>query len=894
MPDWTNEIRERLEPLKLTPAREAAVSDDLTQHLDDHYAELMAGGTSEDEARRAALADLDRHELMRGLRRVETETNWEPEPGAGFLSGLAQDFRYSLRALRKNPGFGLVEILTLALGISANAAIFSVINSLFLHPPGVADSSRLVAIRVKYDKLNLKNIGISLTDFADARDSKQVFASAAATQPNSYNYTANALPERLLGADVTWQWFDTLGAKPLLGRGFLAEEDVPGGNHVVVLSYGTWQKLFGGDNSIVGKSILLNDQSYRVIGVMDSQFNWPIDTQVWVPMGLAAKEYGPQNRFNESVDAVARLAPGVSVLQAESYMKVLTERLIPGFRDGGNYARSSQWGMFAMPLTEYVYGDLRTPMLILWVTVGFVLLICCANVAGLMLAKASGRAKEFAVRVALGARRWRLLRQVLVETTLLAGAGTLAGLGLARIAVGFAGVIAPANTIGTLTIPMDRSVLLFSVGVGLLSALLAGIAPAWAIAGSKSFAPLKEGGRTGTVSKGRQRARSLLVVGEIGLALVLLVGAGLFLKSLVRLQQLNPGFDPRGVMTAAVTLVPRAYASDAKQEAFYLALTQNLAHQPGIDAAGVAFGMPFSNLQGGSSFDIEGRQLGPGDPGPHSDLAAVTGGFFQTLSIPLRAGRYFTDQDNATSEPVAIIDETLARQYWPGQSPIGQRIKNGGPKWSTIVGVVAHVNRSALAGDSGKGLSYYSLLQIAIPMSHVVVRTSGNPASAGDVIRQAVKTVDPSQAAAYEFKPMQDRVAASLGPRRFAANMLTTFAAIALLMAAIGLYGVISYSVAQRTQEIGIRMALGARMSQVLYMIFAHAMGLVLAGIAIGLVAGALLARLLSAELVQVSAFDPLTFLGMSALLVVVTLAATYLPARRAAKVDPMVALRYE
>ncbi|HJX85487.1 MAG TPA: FtsX-like permease family protein, partial [Candidatus Angelobacter sp.] len=463
-----------------------------------------------------------------------------------------------------------------------------------------------------------------------------------------------------------------------------------------------------------------------------------------------------------------------------------------------------------------------------------------------------------------------------------------------RIAVGFAGVIAPANTIGTLTIPMDRSVLLFSVGVGLLSALLAGIAPAWAIAGSKSFAPLKEGGRTGTVSKGRQRARSLLVVGEIGLALVLLVGAGLFLKSLVRLQQLNPGFDPRGVMTAAVTLVPRAYASDAKQEAFYLALTQNLAHQPGIDAAGVAFGMPFSNLQGGSSFDIEGRQLGPGDPGPHSDLAAVTGGFFQTLSIPLRAGRYFTDQDNATSEPVAIIDETLARQYWPGQSPIGQRIKNGGPKWSTIVGVVAHVNRSALAGDSGKGLSYYSLLQIAIPMSHVVVRTSGNPASAGDVIRQAVKTVDPSQAAAYEFKPMQDRVAASLGPRRFAANMLTTFAAIALLMAAIGLYGVISYSVAQRTQEIGIRMALGARMSQVLYMIFAHAMGLVLAGIAIGLVAGALLARLLSAELVQVSAFDPLTFLGMSALLVVVTLAATYLPARRAAKVDPMVALRYE
>ena len=273
MPDWTNEIRERLDPLKLAPAREAAVSDDLTQHLDDHYAELIAGGLTHDDARRTALADLDRHELMRELRRVESETNWEPEAGAGFLSGLAQDFRYSLRALRKNPGFGLVAILTLALGISANTAIFSVINSLFLHPPGVADSSRLVAVRVKYDKLNLKNINISPTDFADIRDSKQVFTSAAAMQPNSYNYAASALPERLLGADVTWQWFDTLGAKPLLGRGFIAEEDVPGGNHVAVLSYGAWQRLFGGDQSIVGKSISLNDQSYRIVGVMDAQFN---------------------------------------------------------------------------------------------------------------------------------------------------------------------------------------------------------------------------------------------------------------------------------------------------------------------------------------------------------------------------------------------------------------------------------------------------------------------------------------------------------------------------------------------------------------------------------------------------------------------------------------------
>lgn len=897
MPDWTKEIREHLESLKLSPKRLAALSDDLTQHLEDHYDELRARGMGDGEARQAALADLDRHELLHGLQNVEAQTQWVPESDEGRpnpFSGIRQDVRYSLRVLRNSPGFALVAVLTLALGISSNTAIFSVMNSLFYHPPGVTNVSGLMAVRVNYDKLGLKNIHLSPTDYADVRASKQIFSSAAAFQPSSYNYTGGAQPERLQGADVTWQWFDTLGAKPILGRGFRQEEDLPGANHVMVLSYNTWLHLFGGDTNIVGKTISFNDQPYRIVGVMGEGFSWPSDAQVWVPLGFAPEEYGPGNRFNENMGVITRVAPGVSPAQAASYVKVLTEQIINNMSSGRSYARNSKWGMFAIPLTEYIYGDLRTPMLILWATVGFVLLICCANVAGLMLAKASGRAKELAVRVALGARRWWLLRQILVESLLMAGAGTLLGLVLAQIAVAFAGRIAPENTIGSLTIPMDRTVLLFSMGLGLFSAFLFGLAPAWAVAGSRSFAGLKEGGRTGTASKGRQRIRSLMVIGEVSIALVLLVGAGVFLRSLIRLQQISPGFDSRGVMTAAVSLIPRAYQNETKLAAFYLTVTQNLVRQPGVEAAGVAFGMPFSNLQGASSFRIEGRQLDPGDPGPHSDLAAVTGGYFQALSIPLRAGRYFTDQDNATSAPVVIIDETLAHIYWPNQDPIGQRISRGGQKTATIVGVVGHAHRSAIAGDPGKGLAYYPLLQDPIPMSHLVVRSAGDPAAITDAIKQAIRSIDPSQAAAYDFRPMQDRVNASLGPRRFAANMLTIFAAIALLMAALGLYGIISYSVTQRTQEIGVRMALGAQMSQVLYMVLAQAMALVLAGVVIGVIGGALLVKAVSFALTEIQPFDPLTFLAMSAVLVFVTLAATYVPARRAAKVDPMVALRYE
>ncbi|HEY1938813.1 MAG TPA: ABC transporter permease [Candidatus Angelobacter sp.] len=633
MPDWKQEIERRLAPLRLLPTREASVAEELSQHLDDHYRELMADGASAEEAQNAALAGLDRHELLRELQQVERERNWEPvtpaPSGKSLFSGLGGDLRYTVRVLRKAPGFSMFAVLTIAIGIAANTAIFSVINSLFLHPPGVTDSARLMAVRVKYEKLNLKNIGVSLTDFADVRDSKQVFSSTAAVQPANFNYTAGPLPERLPGSLVTWNWFDTFGAHPMLGRTFTQSEDVPGANHEVVLSYTAWQRLFGKDQAIVGKSMLLNGQSYSVVGVMDRDFNWPSQSEIWVPLGLAAKEYGPDNRFNESYDAVARLAPGVSRQQAEAYAGVLSQRVASNSDDYGRYARSSQWGIFLTSFSELIYGDLRMPLMVLAGSVGFVLLICCANVAGLMLAKSSGRAKELTIRIALGARRGHLVRQVFVESGLIAACGTAVGIALAVLAVRNAALIAPEGSIGSLAAPIDRSVLLFSIAAGMASALLFGLAPAWMIAGAKTFEMLKEGGRSAMSSKGRQRVRSTLVIGEVGLALVLLVGAGLFLKSLIRTQQLSPGFDARGVMTGAVSLDAKAYASPERRQAFFTAVTQNLAAQPGVEAAAAAVGMPFGDMGGASSFSIEGRPLAPGDPGSHSDISVTTPGFFR-------------------------------------------------------------------------------------------------------------------------------------------------------------------------------------------------------------------------------------------------------------------------
>jgi predicted permease len=804
------------------------------------------------------------------------------------------DFRYAARTLMKSPVFALTAIAALALGIGANTAIFSVFNGLMLHPVGVSGPDRVVVVQVKYDKLNLKSIPLSVPDFADVRSGSAVFSSAAAETDADYSYTGGDWPQRLQGAKVTWQWFDVFGARPYLGRVFHPEEDQPKANQEVVLAYSTWKSLFGGDGTIVGKSIQLNQQSYRVVGVMGQEFRWPTQADLWVPLGLPAAEYSEGNRYNEYYFVAARTKPGVAFAQADALVKLMARRLIEEHDPQHGYARDSGWGMFLVPLTEFVFGDVKTPLLVLLGAVAFVLLIACSNIAGLMLVRSSARSREIAVRAALGAGRWRLIRQTLAESLTLAAAGTLAGLAVAYGGVRLLLKLAPENLPTGIAIRLDVYVLLFTAGVGILAGVLFGLVPAWQVSSIDRYESLKEGGRTGTSGRRRQRVRSSLVMGELALALVLLVGAGLLLKSLSRTQLVDTGFRPRGVMTAALSLPETQYKEEDKQTAFYRTVLERLNALPGVQAAGAALVPPFTGFSPSASFDIEGRPQGPADPGPHGNIRLVTPGYFTALGIPLRQGRYFTDQDRKGTEPVALIDENLARQYWPNQDPVGRRIRNGKRSvWATIVGVVGHIKHSALVGDSDKGVYYYPMYQQPQPQAFLVVRTEGDPASLSSAIRDAVRSVDAGQPV-YSLTSMDQRIANSLGPRRFAVQLLGLFAGIAVLMAAMGLYGVISYTVAQRTQEIGIRMTLGAQQGQVLSLVVGHALRLAAGGVVAGAVAAFVLARLLASQLFEVSAFDPATFGTMALGLLVVAFAASYGPARRATRVDPMEALRHE
>jgi len=802
--------------------------------------------------------------------------------------------RYAVRALLKTPAYTVVALLTLALGIGANTAIFSVVNQILLNPVGVADPGRVVAVRVKYDKLALRNIGVSVPDFADVLNSTQQFETAALIDTGDFNYTGSGVPERLNGASVTYRWFDVFGARPALGRVFQPEEDRPNANREVVLSFAAWKRLFGQDRGVVGRTIELNRTPYRIVGVMGADFRWPVDIDLWAPLGLADSAYSPNNRFNENYEAFARLRPGIPYASANSFAGVLSDRVKSAGDRGGAYAKDSAWGMFLLPFTDFIAGDTRTPMLVLLAAVGFVLLIACANIAGLMLARASGRTREIAVRAALGAGRWDLIRLSFFESMTLAAAGAVAGLCVALAGVRGLLALAPEGLPVAVSVRLDAPVLAFAALAAVAAGLIFGVAPAWQASRVNQFEQLKEGGRANSAGRARQQLRSSLVIAEVALALVLLVGAGLFLRSLAALEDVNPGFQSAGVITAGLSLPHQRYDTDAKQLAFYQAVLDNLATTPGVAAVAAGVPLPFSGNAGSASFDIDGRPSPPGDPGPHGDIGAVSADYFAALKIPIRQGRVFTALDRAGAQPVAVIDDVLARQYWPGQSPVGQHLRRGNSApWATVVGVVAHVKHSDLAGEDIKGKYYFPLFQMPVPFMSFVMRAPSDPGRLATAMRDAVRSVDPTQPVS-QIRLMTSMVNNSLAPRRFVVTVLGVFATMALAMALIGLYGVISYAVTQRTQELGVRMALGAQPAEILRLVLGQGMKLAGIGVAAGLLISLAMSRVLRGELFHVSAVDPLTFALMAAALIAAALLASYIPARRATRVDPMVALRYE
>ena len=579
---------------------------------------------------------------------------------------------------------------------------------------------------------------------------------------------------------------------------------------------------------------------------------------------------------------------------ANAFVGVLSDRVKSSGDRYGAYAKDSAWGMFLLPFTDFVAGDTRKPMLVLLGAVGFVLLIACANIAGLMLARASGRRREIAVRAALGAGRWDLIRQSFCESMVLAAGGAVVGLGLAIAGVRGLLALAPEGLPVAVSVRIDAPVLAFAAMAALAAGVLFGVAPAWQISRLNRFESLKEGGRSNSAGRGRQQLRSALVVAEVALALVLLVGAGLFLRSLAALEDVNPGFQTAGVITGGLSLPPARYDSGAKQIAFYRAVLDNLSATPGVTAVAAGVPLPFSGNAGSASFQIEGRPSPPGDPGPHGDIGAVSADYFTALKVPIRQGRVFTAADRSDTQPVAVIDEVLARQYWPGENPVGGHIRRGNSApWATVVGIVGHVKHSDLAGEDVKGKYYFPAYQMALPFMSFVVRGPADPGRLSVALRDAVRAVDPTQPIS-QVRPMTDMVNNSLAPRRFVVTVLGVFATMALLMAVIGLYGVISYAVTQRTQELGVRVALGAQPSEILALVLGQGMKLAGIGVGVGLMASLIVSRLLRNELFHVSAFDPLTFASMAAALVGAALLASYMPARRATRVDPMVALRYE
>jgi predicted permease len=896
LPDWTPHIRQRLASLHLSPTRENEIVEELAQHLDDRWRELIAGDASEEEALRLALAQLRNDVLARNLASLRQAhgrltdgvlTDATGTPGRTWIERLVQDVRHGARLLGKQPGLTFVAVLSLALAIGANAAVFALVEAVLVRPLGFPEPERLVLVWEASSSAPTLRGNVAPGNYRDWQEQNRTFDEVAALGSIAVNLSGTGEPERLNGQAVTPNFFDVLGVRPMLGRAFAAADARDSvAPEVAIVSHRFWQQRFGGRSDITGTDLLLDGNRVTVVGVMPPELQLIDATaDVWLPATPPATDRG-----SHYLTVVARLRQGVSVEQAQSDVGFITQHIARAFpKDADNLHA------YVMPLREHLVGRARPTLHMLFGAVGAVLLIACANVANLLLARASARRAEIAVRTALGATRARVVRQLLTESVLLAGLGGLMGLALAPLSFSLLKQLVPPTMINSASVSISLPVVAFTLLVSVLTGVAFGVFPALQVTKRSSFDVLRQAGGRSALAGRRGALGGALVVTEVALSVIVVVAAALLMQTFSRLRSIEPGFRPDGVLTMSVRLPRDVQADVVRRSAFYAQLLERLEAVPGITDAAVTTAPPLTWKGGSNGLSIDGRAPQPGQSALHRQVSAD---YFSVIGIPLRAGRAIDVGDRAAAQPVAVVNETMARQFWPDQGAIGKRFKIGPAEssnpWLTVVGVVGDVKNMGLDAPV-RAEMYLPYEQVFYNASFapaaLVVRTAGDPLGVVTSIRRAVAEIDPNQPVS-NVKTLDEILVAETSMRGVGTWLMGAFAALSLLLAAVGLYGVLSYTVSQRLPELGLRMALGAQRVDMLALVVSNGLWLAFLGCAIGIAAALALTRWMRSLLFEVSPSDPVTFASVAALLGAVALAACYVPARRAMKADVVGLLR--
>jgi len=882
---WLRLIYTRLYGLLRKNRIEQEMEDEMRFHLLMRTRDNIERGMRPDEAEREARRRFGNVGRIKDLAR--------DIKGGGFMETLLQDMRYGARMLLKHPGFTLIAVITLALGIGANTAIFSVVNAVLLRPLPYEAPERLVMVWNTFQQRGWNRTDPSPLNFVRYQEQNHVFTQMAAFRGWNLTLTGGDEPEQVSCARVSANFFSVLGISPILGRPFGPEEAHPERRTVALLGYGLWERRFGSDPHIVGRILKLDGVSYTIIGVLPPDFQFPKQTELWTPVDFDPRR--TSEALGGELKVIARLKPGVSIRQAQAEMSALARSLEQQFPE-----TNSGWGVRLVSLTEELVGPIQSALLIFSGVVGFVLLISCANVANLLLAKASVRQKEMSIRMALGAGRCRLVRQLLTESLLLAILGGALGMLLAFWAIPTMVTGLPSDIIqyvpGLKGIGIDVRGLGFTVCVSLLTGMIFGLAPAWQSSKPNLNESLKDGGQRSTEGRGRHYFQNLFVISEVALALVLLIGAGLMMKSFLRLIKVNPGFNPENVLTAQIALPRSKYTAPDRQSAFFQQLLQRFEHLPGVLSAGAINSLPLGGSGMNSNFSIQGQSISTPGEQPNAGYRLISPNYFRAMGIRLLKGRSFTVQDAQGAPQVAIINETLARRFWPNEDPINKQIKFGvsptmAIPWRSIIGVVEDVKHWEITTNPEPEIYVPHLQGPPTSSMFLVMRTASPPTSVIGAMKSEVWAADKDQPIG-SIRAMEQILSDSIARERLFMLVLGIFSTVAFVLAAIGVYGVINYLVTQRTHEIGVRLALGAQRRDVLKLIIRQGMAPALIGVSLGIAGSFALTRVLSQLLYGVSATDPETFTGISLLIIGVALLASYIPARRASKIDPIVALR--